>query len=73
MDLTRQERIDHLCSLYEFQVQLARAHAATCHACHYPIVDDEGNPGYQSEACLTGSPILRRLIELDNALLGIGE
>jgi hypothetical protein len=57
--------------LHEAQVHLAWAHAATCCDCHYPIIDDEGNPGYQSEACLAGLPILQRLIELDSALLGM--
>lgn len=40
----------------------ARQHAAGCAACFIPIIDDEGNPGYRSEACAKGLPILEAYI-----------
>ena len=39
----------------------ARKHANNCKECFVPIVDDEGNPKYASEACAKGARILKAL------------
>lgn len=36
----------------------ARKHATKCRKCCVPIVDDEGNPKYFSEACADGVRLL---------------
>lgn len=46
-----------------------RLHVKTCRACHHPIVDDEGNPGYMSEACAHGATLLAAYIKSDSELL----
>jgi hypothetical protein len=46
-----------------------RRHAKHCTACCIPIIDDEGNPGYISEACQRGAEILANYQELDKEIL----
>lgn len=48
---------------------LAQHHAATCHSCCHPIIDEEGNPGYFGEACAKGAAILRAYIASEKALM----
>ena len=47
----------------------ARNHARKCTACFIPIIDDEGNPGYFSEACATGYRILGEYVKAEKAVL----
>ena len=37
---------------------LCREHAEKCHDCAVPILDEEGNPQYMSEACAAGAKLL---------------
>ncbi len=48
-----------------------RVHAAVCHRCPTPIIDDEGNPGLLGEACGEGGRILRVYIDLDSRVLSL--
>jgi hypothetical protein len=43
----------------------AKRHAKTCHDCYVPIMDDEGNPQYVSEACAKGAVILQDYIAIE--------
>lgn len=48
----------------------AQSHARKCRSCAMPIVaDEEGNPGFYSEACPTGAVLLRTWQSLEGALL----
>lgn len=47
----------------------AQTHARECHLCFHPIIDEEGNPQYMSEACAEGAVILQAYINAENALL----
>ena len=38
---------------------LCRMHANTCTECFVPIMDEEGNPQFVSEACAEGAELLR--------------
>jgi hypothetical protein len=38
---------------------LCRIHAETCTECFIPIMDEEGNPQFVSEACAKGAELLR--------------
>ncbi len=40
-------------------------HARRCGRCFVPIMDEEGNPGYLSEACAEGYPLLEALIDAE--------
>lgn len=42
-----------------------RVHAKHCTRCFVPIIDDEGNPGYLSEACPQGRDILKDYIDYE--------
>ena len=44
-----------------------RMHAEACTECFVPIMDEEGNPQFVSEACAEGAELLRtyRKIEAD--------
>ena len=42
----------------EAAYQKAARHARACTKCSMPIVDEDGNPGYYSEACRTGQILL---------------
>ena len=53
--------------LDQLALSACRRHAARCVRCFVPIVDDEGNPGYRSEACATGLPLLEAYIALVEA------
>jgi hypothetical protein len=46
---------------------LCRTHAKTCKECFVPIMDEEGNPQFISEACAEGAEHLRiyRKLEAD--------
>jgi hypothetical protein len=48
-------------------------HAAACQSCSIPIIDDEGNPGYLSEACGEGRRILAKYMRIENAILEFAE
>jgi hypothetical protein len=39
--------------------EMCRIHADSCRECFVPIVDEEGNPQYESEACAEGAKLLR--------------
>ena len=54
--------------LFTVAERAARAHARHCYRCFVPIIDDEGNPGYRSEACATGYPILEAYIAATEAV-----
>ncbi len=41
-------------------------HATTCRECYHPIFDEEGNPGYLSEACAEGAAILDAFHRLEH-------
>lgn len=43
-----------------------KRHAETCTKCYHPIMDEEGNPKYVSEACAEGAVLLRRYNELES-------
>ena len=38
--------------------RLCRMHADTCRECFVPIMDEEGNPQFVSEACAIGAELL---------------
>jgi len=39
--------------------EMCRIHAVSCGKCFIPIVDEEGNPQYESESCADGARLLR--------------
>jgi hypothetical protein len=43
-------------------------HAKHCHRCYIPIIDEEGNPGYPSEACAIGSELLKNYMKCEDEL-----
>jgi hypothetical protein len=46
-------------------------HAQTCRECFYPIMDEEGNPQYESEACSKGSELLKAYNKLEAMYFGM--
>lgn len=46
--------------------EICRRHAETCRECFVPIVDEEGNPQYESEACADGAKLLRIYRKLES-------
>ena len=46
--------------------EMCRKHADTCRKCFVPIVDEEGNPQYESEACANGAKLLRMYRKLES-------
>ncbi len=40
-------------------------HARTCGKCYVPIMDEEGNPQYLSEACERGRILLQNYMDLE--------
>ena len=43
---------------FEAAAIACRRHSRHSHDCFMPIMDEEGNPGYKSEACATGAMLL---------------
>lgn len=48
----------------------AFAHADTCRKCCQPIVNEEGNPGFLSEACKEGRILLVALLNAEATHFG---
>ena len=46
--------------------EICRMHADNCRECFVPIVDEEGNPQYESEACADGAKLLRMYRKLES-------
>jgi len=46
------------CGQYYCVACEAEIHARTCTSCLVPIVDDEGNPQFRSEACKVGARLI---------------
>ena len=46
--------------------EICRRHAETCKECFIPIMDEEGNPQYESEACADGAKLLRMYRKLES-------
>lgn len=42
------------------------AHSKTCRECYMPIMDEEGNPQYVSEACQEGAKLLIEYNKLES-------
>lgn len=55
--------------LYAIAQTRCRDHAAICRECYHPIIDDEGNPGYLGEACLSGRLMLEAYQKAEAQLL----
>lgn len=47
--------------------KLCRMHARNCKECFVPIMDEEGNPQYESEACMKGAEPIRVYMKLEAA------
>jgi hypothetical protein len=45
--------------------ELCRKHADTCRECFVPIMDEEGNPQFESDACAKGVALLRRYRKME--------
>ncbi len=51
--------------------ELCRMHASTCRECFIPIMDEEGNPQFISEACAKGAELLRTYMKLESDYFAI--
>ena len=47
----------------------AQHHAKICRKCYMPIMDEEGNPGYYSEACTKGFELLKEYEKQESLIL----
>jgi hypothetical protein len=62
LTITRIQRLDII-------TMQMRSHAGSCRKCAYPIIDEEGNPGYLAEACPRGAALVNRYLAIEHALL----
>jgi len=46
-------------------------HSKTCKKCNHPIMDDEGNPQFISEACSKGAELLKEFNRLEKLVFSI--
>jgi len=64
--MTKQQLLDAMAEL----TQQCWNHADTCKDCYMPIMDEEGNPQYISEACSEGAELLRKYRKLESEYFG---